>query len=429
MSDVRNFGAKGDGRTDDSDAIRTALKEGDGVLFFPRGTYVITRPIEIALADCGRTSVSGAEGCATLVMKGAGPAVHFHGTHTGTAFPETFKTTVRDAERMPVVCGIEIVGAHQAAIGIELEGLWEPTLTRVHVRDCLHGIHIVRRNRNLIIGCCHVYNNRGIGIYYDRVNLHQSNIYGSHISYNRGGGIKVLESEIRNLQVSSNDIEYNFDTHSEESADVWIDTGTSSVREGTIVGNTIQAMPSRGGANVRFHGHGDTVRNKTGNWTISGNLISSQAVNIHLLYARGIVVTGNCFFSAAERTLRIEHSENIVVGANVIDRNPDYRVESGDGIEFVHAAGCSVTGMLMTGTRVTGPDAAAISVRQSQSITITGCTILDPEPCGILLKDSSHCLVSGCNIMDRCEPKRMQAALCVDGGAGNLCTGNLVEPA
>ncbi|MBU0717188.1 MAG: hypothetical protein KJ749_02985 [Planctomycetes bacterium] len=59
---------------------------------------------------------------------------------------------MREAERLPLISGIEIVGAHQAAVGIELDGLWQPTLTRIHVRNCLHGIHVVRRNRNLIAG-------------------------------------------------------------------------------------------------------------------------------------------------------------------------------------------------------------------------------------------------------------------------------------
>lgn len=40
------FGAKGDGITDDSDAIQNAVNNGNNI-FFPNGSYKITRPIEI----------------------------------------------------------------------------------------------------------------------------------------------------------------------------------------------------------------------------------------------------------------------------------------------------------------------------------------------------------------------------------------------
>ena len=47
MSNVRNFGAAGDGRADDTAAILHALQKGDGTLEFPRGDYLISRTIEV----------------------------------------------------------------------------------------------------------------------------------------------------------------------------------------------------------------------------------------------------------------------------------------------------------------------------------------------------------------------------------------------
>ena len=37
----------------------------------------------------------------------------------------------------------------------------------------------------------------------------QINVASSHISYNRLGGIRLERSEVRNLQITGNDIEYN----------------------------------------------------------------------------------------------------------------------------------------------------------------------------------------------------------------------------
>jgi hypothetical protein len=51
LTDVRAFGAKGDGSTDDTVAIQAALnfaEESHGVVFFPHGTYKITSPLKLA---------------------------------------------------------------------------------------------------------------------------------------------------------------------------------------------------------------------------------------------------------------------------------------------------------------------------------------------------------------------------------------------
>ncbi|HXZ24923.1 MAG TPA: glycosyl hydrolase family 28-related protein [Nitrospiria bacterium] len=51
VSDVRAFGAKGDGATDDTTAIQAALnfaEHNHGIVFFPRGAYKITSPLKLA---------------------------------------------------------------------------------------------------------------------------------------------------------------------------------------------------------------------------------------------------------------------------------------------------------------------------------------------------------------------------------------------
>ena len=44
---------------------------------------------------------------------------------------------------MPCVDGIAIAGEHPEAIGIRAVGTMQLTVTRVHVRGALHGIHLV----------------------------------------------------------------------------------------------------------------------------------------------------------------------------------------------------------------------------------------------------------------------------------------------
>lgn len=55
---VMDYGATGDGRTDDTDAIQSAISDNlgfanasDKILYFPAGTYLVSRPLEWRLAD------------------------------------------------------------------------------------------------------------------------------------------------------------------------------------------------------------------------------------------------------------------------------------------------------------------------------------------------------------------------------------------
>ncbi|MFP6885246.1 MAG: glycosyl hydrolase family 28-related protein, partial [Roseibacillus sp.] len=93
MSNVRNFGAIGDGKADDTRAIQHAVADGDGVLEFPRGTFRITRPIEVPLE---RGVCLDGCGQGVVMMGGAGPAFRLVGSHGGTGDPGTIQPEVWD---------------------------------------------------------------------------------------------------------------------------------------------------------------------------------------------------------------------------------------------------------------------------------------------------------------------------------------------
>jgi hypothetical protein len=154
MSNVRDFGAAGDGMIDDTEAIQHALTDGDGTLEFPPGTYLISRTIAVALDECGRFSLDGSGGTAKIVMAGPGPAFHLIGTHDKTADPSEFKPGVWVRERMPIVSHVEIEGRHPRASGLLLEGTMQATLESVLLRDLEDGIRVHDRARNLLISHC-----------------------------------------------------------------------------------------------------------------------------------------------------------------------------------------------------------------------------------------------------------------------------------
>ncbi len=425
---VKHHGAVGDGQADDTAAIQKAVKAGAGAVYFPKGTYRIIRAIVVDLNAHGRTSLVGT-GTASIIMAGAGPAFHFIGTHEGTGDPDSVRDEVWERQRMPLVSGLEIRGAHPEAVGLRLEKTMQAILTNLLIRRCKIGVHLVQRNRNLIIDHCHIYHNTHVGVDFDHVNLHQAIIADSHISYNSIAGIRLLGGEMRNFQIVGNDIEYNHDVEHEGSADILIDMRPdgSSFREGTIVGNTIQARPSPNGANIRFLG-GKSLK-VGGLLTITGNLIGSQTHNIHLADCRGVTISGNSIYSAAEHSLWLENCANIVAGNNSIDWNPDHKKKRlVDGIVIDRCSGVTLSSTIIENSfKGTSQAGGAIDVKASQDVAIVSCQVLDFRFRGITLTDAVRCRVTGCSVIERREVAKVGASIQVRGGSDNLIAGNILN--
>jgi polygalacturonase len=414
MANVRDFGARGDGNTDDTQALQHALQRGDGVLTFPRGDYLITRPLQVALQIHGRLAIDGSGGTARLLMAGAGPALHLIGTHARNAEPSSFAEAVWQNERMPTVRGLEIVGRHRQADGIRIDGAMQPTLHMLLIRHCRHGIHLANRDRNVLIAACHIYDNSGVGIFFDRVNLHQTNIHGNHISYCKQGGIKIEGGEVRNVQIGSNDIEYNYDTQAESSADILFDVRTGTVREGTIVGNTIQARESPRGANVRFLGAVDHP-NAVGLFTITGNMIGSQARALDLHACRGVVVTGNTLYCGYRALLWAERCEHLVIGPNSIDHNPDYGGRSTDQVVLRGCRNVTLTGLILQHTRE--PSAAvsgSVEIHDCRDVNVSGIQVLGARNRGIAMANSSAVRIADSTIRGGEGDRSYRAAITLD---------------
>jgi polygalacturonase len=425
MANVHDFGAKGDGKADDTLALQHALQKGDGHLVLPRGDYQILRPLYVTLDRTGRFSISGQGGTARILMTGPGPAIHLVGTHNKTAQPSDFHERVWQNERMPVVQDVEIVGKHPEADGIRIDGTMQSILRGVLIRECRHGVHLVHRARNVILDSCHIYNCTGVGVFFDRVNLHQTNIHGCHISYCKQAGIKVAGSEIRNLQICASDIEYNYDEKADGCADVLFDCREGTVREGALTGNTIQAKASPRGANVRFLGVGKDNPSTVGLFAITGNLIGSQETAIHLQACRGVVVTGNCVYSGYRHALLAEDVEHLVIAGNSIDHNPEYKGPSTDQVILRGCRNVSLTGTLLQHIKPAAQEvSASVEVSGCQNVNVVGCQVLGARVQGIAVRDSSVVRVADCTIRAREDDRAYKAAVRVEGKSSKVMVVN-----
>lgn len=422
------LGLTADGLTDITNDLQRAVDNGAGTLFFPRGLYRLSGTVTVDLDRTGYTSLF-AHGNARFVKDGPGPAFHFIGTHEGTAGPSSFEERVWERQRMPLLSGIEIEGRHPESVGVRLEKIMQPTLTSVCIRRCHTALHLVKRNRNLVVAHCHFYHNLELGIHFDHVNLHQAIVADSHISYNRQAGIKMEGGEIRNLQIAGNDIEYNYAEDIEDSADLLFDVRGegSSFREAAITGNTIQARPSPGGANIRVLG-GKDLRSG-GLMTIAGNMIGSQTDNIHLRECRGVTVAGNIVYSAADRSILVEDCDNIVLAANSIDWNPDHRGKvMVDGIALVRCRGVQLSDTVIENSFHGSEEAGGtIEIADCEDVGVSDCQIIAPRHRGIVIVNSLRCSVSGCRIVDKNHPQSMKNTIQVIGGRDHFISGNVLQ--
>ncbi|MHC4176903.1 MAG: right-handed parallel beta-helix repeat-containing protein [Planctomycetota bacterium] len=424
---VRRFGAVGDGAADDAAAIQRAVDAGVGEIRLPRGVYRIGRPVVIDLDKVGPTSLAGG-GTARILMTGPGPALKFVGTHEGTAAPGTVKPNVWQRQRMPTVDALEIIGAHQQAVGIEASGTMQLVLSRVNIRRVLHGIHLTGRNRNVIVSDCHLYENRGVGLYLDDVNLHQINVTGCHISYNAAGGVVVRSGNVRNLQLTGCDVEGNMAADGPPTANVLIDGrgGEAGIAEVAITGCTIQhTRDAPDSANIRFVGL-DRKDRRWGHLTIANNVLSDVQINVDIQRARGVSIVGNTFWKGVQHNLRVQQSSNVVIGPNVMDRNPRYQrqQDANEGAVLRDCQDCTISGLHINGVRRAK---AGLILENCRRLNVSGCTILDCEKAGVLLKDVSHSRLSGCLIRNDAPDADSWQPVIASGGSGNMITGNLLD--
>jgi hypothetical protein len=387
---------------DRTDEFRKRLAENSGTLLLEPGVHRITGTLEIVLAGKHSAVLKPASGPATLVMDGAGPAIRIAGSHEGTASPKSFEPSTFH-ERMPVIEGIEILGNHPEADGIELVRTFEAVVSKVSVRWCRTGIRLFERNRNVTISDVNLYENRGIGLHLDDVNLHQINVSNSHISYNRGGGIVVRDGNVRNLQITGCDIEANMpdDDTTTETANLLLDvSGTPddksrSICEVAVTGCTLQHSSNYsgkefkeiapGGANIRILGKEaypiDSV-------TLTGNVLSDVSVNVDLRDCTDITLTGNTFFAPNPDNLHVTRGRRIVVDGNTF--NPR-EFERPGRIVFDQCQDCVFSNNTL---RALLADDGAVVVKGSARLLLDG-NLLTESRSGVRVEASEDIAVSG----------------------------------
>jgi hypothetical protein len=376
-------------QTDATARLQRLIDDSSGDVRLPSGNFRITEPLTIDLTEQGYRAIRGSS-ATKIVMAGSGPAFRVLGSHFKSADPSGVSDTTWQAERFPTISDLAIEGAHPEADGIQAVGTFQLTLSRLHLRKLRHGVHLVENNRNVIIDACHIYENQGIGIYYDDVNLHQSNIIGCHISYCDGGGIVSRQGNVRNIHITGCDLESNMSADHEPTANVLIDCRGSDygTAEVAITGCTIQHNDDGPeSANIRIIGQSNPTdrldRVREGNIAITGNVLSDVHTNVWLEECRGVTIVSNTLWMGFAHNLLIERSSHIVIGANNLDRNPRYNygrsLEAENRVVFRECEACTVSGLHVSEvSREDQPERqGAVVMSDCRRMHVNGLTILD----------------------------------------------------
>ena len=397
---VANF----DSLPDATDKLQSLIENQKGVIVLTEKYYRISRPLTLRLDQHGAASITSTTG-STLIMTGPGPAISVQGNHTGTAAPTSFSAKTWN-ERMPTFAGFEILGGHPQSDGINLQQTVGAMIKGMSIRWCHHGIHLTTRNRNVIVSNCHLYENSGVGLYLDDVNLHQINVSNSHISYNRGGGLVVRDGNVRNLQVTGCDIEGNMpdDTTETKTANIWIDVSGSardaskSIAEIAITGNTIQHSANYGGkndktiapggANIRLSGKEIYPINSV---TITGNVLSDTSTLVEIRHSHDVTVTGNTFFAPMPNNLTIAHSQRVVISSNTF--NPRQFVRPGI-IRFTHCTDCILANATLYQLAT---DRGAVRLSECSGCLLSGLIISECNS-GMLINKTNNTTISNCRV-------------------------------
>lgn len=302
---VRDYGATGDGSTDDTAAIQSAIDAGLGKrIFFPKGVYKITDTLDIGYASANTVDLFG-EGLGSVIQwNGANslPVVWYQGTAAGGAW---YANTV--IERLNFVNNT----ANTGVIGIRFgkSGDTSVGVGNTHIRNCQFST----------FGVCvqSIYESDEMTISDNRFNGYT--LYGVQTE---GSGVRIINNHFQNAGASSYAINATY----------------SAI---TISGNVIQANSMLGAIYLA----------NCGGFNINANYSESGAgasYFVSLVSCQGGYISGNTVGGFPGATLYL-----IDANCKAIDFGPNHHTQSGGFITALINATAGATGLTLSGQQYT----------------------------------------------------------------------------
>ncbi len=380
---VKDFGAVGDGVTDDAPAVQKAINAvSSGTVFFPMGSYLVGRA---GLSIANKTGV---------ILSGAGATIKIGGV-----------STLHDAFGSACIlfhnssnCGINnvtIQGNNHATTAISLYNCTDCVIDNNNVSGC---------------GKYGLINAIGGGSRNRITNNTLFNPLTSGAAGIRAGNYNATDME-NNIYVVGNNI---YDCHSGHDAMVISSNG------GRIADNFCSDSTGTAGTGINFGGANGYASN---NLTISNNIVMAcgEGIQSDVIYKTDadipsrITISGNVLYQNMNAGIYVPTLQNSAITGNICINNNNANVTSFNGIDLTNKCyEVIVTGNLCLDTRsgasVTQDKGIAITSGISgnpRDITISGNICKNNKTNGIFINAAPSSLLTGITII------------------GNVCNHNL----
>ena len=372
---VKDFGAVGDGITNDTTAIQNALNSmtSGGTLFFPAGTYLLntltipnTSQKAIKLSGVGSWTVNGTTGYGATILKSAAaePLLTIPSTSSGTAVENLY-----------------FFGNNVGTIGINGQA------GKITVESC-QTIGFTTAGISMTGGLCAILNCNSTGNGGDGLQMaSDGRVFGSYLSANQGYGIINTGTNLGGTLIANNEIAFN------TKGGLYVDASTVSSGNLFISGCYIEGNGSTATAGQTVHqcyfygGSGRTLRNVK----MENNYISN------FFTTNGVLGDALHF----ENCVDVELANMTFLGSG------GNNTTEGNGINFKYVARATITNLLFRENNI-----SAINIdSNSDSFTISNINIFDiatsststANSYGIVCKASSS-VISNVIIVDARSP-------------------------
>lgn len=292
--------------------------------------------------------VIGILGNNALLTKGGTdglPALIYEGSKTrGNAMPNDptnaplFKTEMNAfLEQLRVTSDTPFIND-----GILIRNMSKPRIHAVFIFKTKNGLTFKGYNRDVIISDPQIYDNAENGLFFDRTNIHQINLEGGHISYNKND-IKFVDSNIANVIFNGSSVENG------NAGDGYENSESLITFEETLEGTSIYEVILLNGCNLQEHGNNtkplvnvSVTNGQIYDFNLNGGIVgncSSGSVPVKIKKAHRVLVNGTDFPSnQGESTVVLEGAvsgvrilgssfnkkidyENAIVGSMIIANN------------------------------------------------------------------------------------------------------------
>ncbi|MDR6225454.1 glycosyl hydrolase family 28-related protein [Desmospora profundinema] len=351
---VREYGAAGDGVTDDSAAIQAALDKareyGGGEVYVPDGSYAIKAPLRIysytRLKLSSQVAIIRAGAFSPMIISGIGNVDEYDGVQhveicggtwngNGTQFPSSFThimfghakdIVIRDTRMLDNYNShcIELNAVQNASVihclfkgfqGVRFTEAVQLDLAKSASQFPYYGNYDDTPCDNILItGCTFEDWNRGVGSHSATAGVFHTNIriIGNHFRNLTGQAIRGYQ--YKHAAVIGNTFE-NVRMAIEMRPGIGVDASPSGFY--VIQGNTITKTtdPSLG--------HGIWVNGDSGvsihDVIIEGNVVDSTAVNgIYVEYTDRVIIRGNLIREAGNQGISVLGMNNSQVSGNIV---------------------------------------------------------------------------------------------------------------